>query len=31
MVDIAGVYHLSLSVRDIQKSVAWYRDLLAGC
>jgi catechol 2,3-dioxygenase-like lactoylglutathione lyase family enzyme len=28
MVDIAGVYHLSLSVRDIQKSVAWYKDLL---
>jgi glyoxylase I family protein len=28
MADIGGVYHLSLSVRDIQKSVAWYKDLL---
>ena len=26
--DISGIYHLSLSVRDIRESVAWFRDLL---
>jgi glyoxylase I family protein len=27
VVDIAGIYHLTLTVRDIQRSLAWYQDL----